>query len=240
MLSTNQKATRMFRLLRGMSAAPVFAILAKRGCSEQIIAHGWDLLKAANSARLLKPRGVASAPATEALAASQAAWFPVADATLEARYPTVHERIFRNLGRGSGPDLYVAMQTFHDRVAGLYVSTDVTDKEASDLLQARGLTSSVLTQMVEEIESFKKLSVSDDAADAEAIKKAEDDLSAFYVEWSKIVRSAVKDRRMLLAMGFLRRTGKKPETAPVGAPEPAGTKPVSVPAGSAPTSKVPS
>ena len=94
-LSTNQKSNRVFRLLRGMSSAPALAILAPRGCTPEVLAEGWDLLRKANNIRLVKTRELGLQPATDDLSALQASWFPVADATLEARFPAVLEQLDR-------------------------------------------------------------------------------------------------------------------------------------------------
>jgi len=201
-----------------MSAAPILAQLRPRGCNEQVIAQGWDLLRKSNGVRLLKARS-SSLDRASHLAELQAAWFPVVDASLEASFPVAHERIFRNLVRGVGPDLYVSMQTLHDRVEDLFASTEPADAAASELLRSRGLTPETLGDIADAIARFQTLTAPVDPLSQEEVEKAEKDLSDFCNEWSKITRSVIKDRRLLRAMGFGRRARTKKAAATGGGAE---------------------
>jgi hypothetical protein len=212
-LTINQKYDSMFRLVRGMSAAPVLALIGPKGCTDEVLEQGWSLLKDASWLRFAAPGNVVSSPALDELSALQADILPVLDASLVSRFPMVHHRLFLNIGRAGGVELLVGMSVLHDRLRALYDTDDDESRAVRALLVSRSVTNEKLDRVRDLVEASKVCEM--DAAIAKR-EEAEKKMWEFYLEWSKIVRGVVKDRRLLRFLGFLR--GKK---APVAEPQPA-------------------
>ena len=115
-----------------------------------------------------------------------------------------------------------------ERLAELDKATDQTSKDARALLTSRGVTDAVLNQAKGYL-TEATIPAEETVTPAEeinaAIEEAETALWAWYLEWSKIARVAVKDGRLLARLGFggRGRGGKEEEeeaeTTPVaGAP----------------------
>ena len=77
--------------------------------------------------------------------------------------------------------------------------------QAKAVLEARGLTQTVLNDARALLESIGKVATVDASAlqDPKAREKAENDLWGWYLEWSQIARTAVTQRVLLRQMGFL-------------------------------------
>jgi len=164
-------------------------------------------------------------------------WFPIAQAALERRFPAVHARFFLNLTQTEGPEVAITVRTFVDRYDELGAGDakyGAEAKKAQELLISRGVTVAVITEAKDLLSKLSRVAepaegVSPDQQEAE-LEKAEADMWAWYIEWSKIARIAVKQRALLKQLGFLvarRGTDEEdePEVTPPGPVAPPTTAP---------------
>jgi len=89
-------------------------------------------------------------------------------------------------------------------------------RPARELLAERGLTDAVIAEATKYLERLGAVREAP-AVDLEAIRgaqeKAEQAMWGWYLEWSTIARSAIKDGRLLQQLGFLKvRRGQESET----------------------------
>jgi hypothetical protein len=170
-------------------------------------------------------------------------WFPIAQAALDRRFPATSARFFLNLVQTEGPEVAITVRTFVDRYDELVAADQKYGAEgpkAQQLLNARGVTPVVvadakamlaaLTQIAKPTETVS------DTEQAAELEEAEAAMWAWYLEWSKIARIAIKQRLLLKELGFLassRRGGSDDEevdpTAPAAATTPT-TSPNATPA----------
>lgn len=164
-------------------------------------------------------------------------WFPIAQAALDRRFPAVSARFFLNLVQTEGPEVAITVRTFVDRYDELVAGDQKYGAEgpkAQQLLNQRGVTPGVvadaqallaaLTQLAQPAEPVSE------AAEAALLEEAEAAMWAWYLEWSKIARIAIKQRLLLKELGFLangrRGGGDEEDDVEVPAPTaPATAKP---------------
>jgi hypothetical protein len=138
-------------------------------------------------------------------------WFPVAQATLEAHFPEIAAAFFRNLSQKSGVEVVISVSTFLNRLAELEQGGGEFaehGKAARALLSERGLTSDKVKDAEGLISALNAFAAQPmvEGPSAEEQQAAEDHLWAWYLEWSRIARVAVKDGRLLRVLGFAPRT----------------------------------
>lgn len=213
-LTIGQKSDRVLTFLRGLTQQRVAATLSGHGFAQGDWDEGWDLLRRASGAWLVRaPRPAPNPDALARLDAWENRWFPIAKATLLRRNPALHDQIFHNLSQTTGAEVAVSVSTFVTRVRDLANQPD--GSEALTLLALRGITEHVLAEADQLLQTFGTLG--NDGIDAEppesveARHQAEEALWSWYLEWSSIARTAIRDRRQLRALGFLR----TPEAATV-------------------------
>lgn len=218
-LTIGQKAERVVLLLLGLRKNKVAAALIAHGFSNADLEEGFRLLRRVTRTRLdVVERIAAAAPGlVTAIDEWENKWFPIADVTLKRHYPAVHAWMFRNLSQTEGPGVLVSVGTFVERWESLARSKDKGGPdeggaEAKKLLDRRGLTKAVIDEAKDLLTRAGKV---EPAAEAEAsplddedFAKAEADLWAWYLEWSAIAQIAIKNRRLLREMGFLRSKSK--------------------------------
>ncbi|WP_434045172.1 MULTISPECIES: hypothetical protein [Sorangium] len=228
-LTIGQKAERVLLLLMGLRKNKVAAALVAHGFSDDDLSEGWRLLQRVTRTRL---GFVATAAATDTglineLDAWENKWFPIASATLKRHAPQAHAFVFRNLTQTEGAAVLVSVSTFVERWESLGKSKekggpDAEGDEARKILAKRGLTKAVIDEAKQllaragKLESVAELPPA--AAGGEDFDKAEQKLWDWYLEWSTIVQSAIKDRRTLRELGFRRASSSKATAAE----EPAG------------------
>ncbi|WP_437623239.1 hypothetical protein [Sorangium sp. So ce1151] len=227
-LTIGQKAERVLLLLMGLRKNKVAAALVAHGFSDDDLSEGWRLLQRVTRTRL---GFVATAAATDTglineIDAWENKWFPIASATLKRHAPQAHAFLFRNLAQTEGAAVLVSVSTFVERWESLARSKekggpDAEGDEARKILAKRGLTKAAIDEAKQLLARAGKLeSIADvppAAAAGEDFDKAEQQLWDWYLEWSTIVQTAIKDRRVLRELGF-RRTSSKTAAAE----EPAG------------------
>ena len=137
-------------------------------------------------------------------------WFPVAQAALDRRFPAVSARFFLNLTQTEGPEVAISVRAFVDRYDELVAGSEkygAEAKKAHELLTTRGVTpalvdeaKALLTKLTHVAEPVEPVSAEEQEAELEAAESA---LWAWYLEWSKIARIAIKQRPLLRQLGFL-------------------------------------
>jgi hypothetical protein len=134
----------------------------------------------------------------------------------------VSARFFLNLSQTEGPAVAISVRTFVDRYDELAAGADKFGAEvgnAHELLKRRGVTATavgeakaLLTQLTHVGESAGLIGDQEQEA---ALDAAESAMWAWYLEWSKIARIAIKERALLRQLGFLaarRGGGEEDET----------------------------
>jgi hypothetical protein len=188
----------------------VAGTLATRGFTAADKEEGWNLLKGASGAFLERSPPLPVDPKTlELLDRWENLWFPVADATLARHYAALHRQVFLNLSQTSGVEVAVSVHTCVTRLRALEKTGE--GQAALALLAQRGLTEAVLVEAEQLLTAFGSLpeveaEPSPEQAEA-ALRAAEDAMWAWYLEWSRIARSVITDRRQLRALGFLTSSG---------------------------------
>jgi hypothetical protein len=222
-LTIGQKAERVLALLMGLRSPKIAAALALHGFGNEDLKEGWTLLQQLTRTRLDTLPGAAPGPihvdpaTLGALDAWENKWFPIAKATLQRRLPAVHDWMFLNLVQAEGPAVILTVSTFVNRHELLDAPKDkggpgAGGKDAKKILQKRGLTAPEINTAKELLAKLSKVAeppVGDggNAASDESFAEAETAVWAWYLEWSRIARTAIKDRRLLRTLGFLQGGG---------------------------------
>jgi hypothetical protein len=217
-LTVGQKAIRVLKLLLGLRHPLVATVLIAHGFDDAELEKGHRLLHNLTRGRLKFVPMHADSPPVVFLNEWENKWYPIAYATLLGNYPELHAIVFLNLVQTSGVEVVVSVGTLIERFAEL-------PEDARALLQKRGLTDEVIGQAKEQLARIEKIAKDPGktVVDTEADAAAEKALWTWYLEWSAIVRTTVKDRRALRILGYLQRG---PNGEEVVGEEPLPTEPV--------------
>ena len=221
--TTRQKADASFQLLMGLRLPRIAELLAPHGFSEATRAEGVRLVEAFLSSRadeiLVAPR-----PNRDAVAqAFEKQWYPIARSSLERTYPAVGTQLLGNLRRAKDRQMaFLGVTIFGERYVALAqgrspksatVSAAVLAEvpAAFALLSERGLTADVVADMLRFMQD--SMGLTDDQITAyhsqqRALSQEQaalDALWAWYLEWSAVARTVIKNRTHLRALGFLRK-----------------------------------
>lgn len=220
-MNVAQRAERVLQLLLGLEIAPISSAMARFGMGQDDVDEGWRLLRATAKARGARfPPAPTPSTALPRADAWENRWFPVIDASLARRFPDVHERVFRNLSRTGGPRVFITVGLMLERLETL--AADAESERAWALLTSRGVTADVLEEARTALADARRLPDSPPVPAAEtqaALAHAEADLWAWYLEWSQIARVAVKDRRLLVELGFALEPPGRKKSRPAEAPD---------------------
>lgn len=214
-LSTNDKCTRVLLLLLGVRHPEVARALVARGFGPAELARGWRLLMRMTDGWLDDVAPADDVPIERRFDQWENYWMPVIDLALRTWHPEVHARVFRNLRQTSGIEAIVSVSTLVDRLDAIARPESEggfgeEGRRALALLESRGVTPKVLDQARALMDELRCGQTGPSApVDEAAFERAEEELWRWYLEWSGYVRMAVKDRRALRALGFLRHTKKK-------------------------------
>ncbi len=235
-LRFHQKEQRVLRFLKGSLHAKVLERLKTRGFTPATHEQGQSLLAEAVRARsAVAPRNAPSESLVPRLQELERTWVPVAQASLEDRFPKVYEELFRGYQRVTGIDVLLMLRVFVDRLRALGDETDEESRAAAQLLAERGLTPEVAAEIDALLAQAMKPAAPAPAPepDPDEALEAERAMWRFYLEWSRIARTLVRERQLRRTLGF--RDGKQasdpevPDPAPVtGAvqtAEPSGPEP---------------
>ena len=208
-LPVGEKAARVMKFLMGMRNPRIASPMAAFGFKDADLQEGWTLLNAVGRVKLDVSTPGADTSTLEKLDTWENRWFPIAAATLERRFPAVHAQVFKNLSQTEGPAVAVSVRTFVERFDQMAAGAGAYGAEgpkAKTVLETRGLTPAVLNEARSSLETLGKVQTVDAAMaaqDPKVLEKAENDLWAWYLEWSQIARVAVTQRVLLKQMGFL-------------------------------------
>ena len=227
-MTIGQKAARVLQFLLGLRNLHVALALRAYGFDEAELTRGWDLLRGLTQGRLDVVPVEGDPMIVQNLDAWENKWYPITDAVLASNFPAVHEVVFRNLAQTSGPAVIVTVGILLDRLELVSKSKDQggmgrEGKDARDLLTKRGLTAQVVDEARTILAQANTLETSEEetAEETTAVDQAaEDRLWSWYLEWSRIARTVIKDRRQLRVLGFLRRNeaGEDVETPETDTP----------------------
>ena len=217
-LSVGEKAHRAVDFLMGVSNWQVQRAMGSFGFGQRALDEGWARLRNLTTDKLQISSSLVDPRLVGALDAWENRWFPIVEIVLRTNFLGVHELVFRNLrpdegvgGRRLGRDA--------DRSARADRQADPTravwvrrGQAACSLLVERGVTERVLTDardLLAHVGSAKEPDLLE-SEDPEAVAAAEESLWRWYLEWSGIARIAIRDRRLLRALGFLK-TVRRPD-----------------------------
>ncbi len=229
-LTIGQKAERVLTLLLALRNPRIAAALTRYGFKNEDLDEGWNLLRAVTRTQLdVAPDDSPIDPdALRALDEWENQWFVIAAATLKRRAPKVHDWLFRNLSQTDGVEVLVSVGTFLERWDLLEKNQQDgglgnDGKQAKKLLATRGLTKNTIDEAKALLEKLRKIEgplpdLEKVAAEDASFEKAEQELWGWYLEWSAIARKAIKQRSLLLKLGFLRSSGNGDEEVPDDAP----------------------
>jgi ribosomal protein L7/L12 len=224
-LSIGQKAERVLHFLMGLRHDPIAANLAAHGFGNEDLAQGWALLGSLSNGRLdglvvQDPEVVVKVDTWENR------WYPIIDATLAFGFPQVHDYVFRNLNQTEGEEVLIAVGILLARLDEIMtppasnapeevLALAKDQKDVKALLARRGITEKVLQEAKDLISSSQRVSKpSPPRVSPEDAAQRETKLWAWYLQWSKIARAVITDRRQLKALGFLDDSGKPTKDEP--------------------------
>ncbi len=208
-MAFGDKAAHVMKFLMGIRNPRIASALAAHGFRDADLQEGWALMNTVGRVKLDAHGAVADTNLIVMADQWENKWFPIAAATLERRFPAVHAQLFKNLSQTEGPAVAVSVRTFIDRFDQMAAGAGTYGAEgpkAKAVLEERGLTPSEINNARALLESLGKVETVDAAMagqDPKAREKAENDLWAWYLEWSQIARIAVTQRALLKQMGFL-------------------------------------
>jgi hypothetical protein len=198
----------VLRFLIGLRNPRIAGALAAYGFTAKDLQEGFERLEALVGLRMDALNAVKDPGVLAALDEFENTWFPVARATLEARYPEVAAVLFRNLTQQSGPAVMVSVNTFLKRIAQMEKGEggfDHVGVAARAALVERGLTSDKVEQAQKLVDQLATIAVETPPVgpSIEGQHDAEDRLWTWYLEWKGIARVAIKDGRYLRSLGLL-------------------------------------
>lgn len=214
-LSIGQKGRRVLNFLNGAAKPRAASLMARYGFGQEAYDNGWRLLKAV-SGEHLDVGPVADTPAYTAallgLDEWENLWYPIISAVLVNRHPAVQAWLFRNLSQQTGPAVTLSVRTLVDRFdllkkrdASLPDDVAAEAPAAMEILAARGFTAGRLEQardLLKEVGQLESVDLPDPEEIRAAQAKAEQELWAWYLEWSTIAQQAISDGRVLRSLGF--------------------------------------
>lgn len=204
-LTTRQRARRVLTFLMGLRTPGVAAALSPHGFTEEDLLQGMERLAAVTRGLDTRTPAV-EAPLVAPLVAFQSHWFRIARHTLEHHYPAVTKRLFLNLSPASGQQAILAVQAFIMRVQAMETQPDLYGEHGSAaraLLRHRGLTDERVAEahaLLERVTTTKP--VQRPLITREQQQAADDALWRWYLEWSGIARTTIRNKRLLRALGY--------------------------------------
>jgi hypothetical protein len=205
-LTTGQKAQRVTAFLYAISRLYAARTLAAYGFSQRDLDLGWQLLRAVVGDRLnIGPHaGDPDQALLRVLDAWENKWLVIAEATLEFAFPDLAEQVFLNLIRTEGSEVLVSVGTFVERLGALEGSE--RGRAALALLAERGLGPATIAEAQALLDRAATMAVTAPAPettpDPELLAKSEAEMWSWYLQWSRIARTVITDRNVLMRLGF--------------------------------------
>ena len=201
-----QKGVRVVEFLLGLGYQDIGEIMAARGMDEEEIGRGWSLVRG-----LVRGRAVTSGMNDAGRAIGdiedwQREHFVILDATLRRHYPKVHAVLCDRVAKADGTDGVVAMRVLLDHLDAVLrppAEGGMADAPAAlALLAKRGTGPEALDALRAMVHRATSLGDADDEIDPDDVAASEQAMWDWYLEWSLHARIAIKDQRMLAALGF--------------------------------------
>jgi hypothetical protein len=202
-LTSDQKAHRVLQFLLGLRLPAALKALQRHGFTAADLSDGWDRLRALSQVPTAPDTSDAHLPALEALYAFEATWVPIARISLRQHHPEVAQWIFAQLPASERGAVILRVRVFCDLVSTLQAGArGPAGTAAVQMLQRRGLTDERIAEARVLLDAAQGAAPSNvpDPAKQHALDAA---LWTWYVEWSGLARIAIKERRVLRALGFL-------------------------------------
>jgi len=182
--------------------------MMRYGFSQKHLDVGWDGLRDVTRVRLGKQKTIRDPQAIVVLDKFENVWFVVSKATLQHRYPQVHDALFRNLKQSGGDSVALTVMTFLLRLREMEAGEGEYGEDgprARDELRARGLTDEIVAEAQSHVESLTEWTEPDEEETdtSKEQEESEERMWAWYLEWSSIARVALTDRRLLRSLGYL-------------------------------------
>jgi len=206
-ISVPEKLRRILTFLYGLRDPRASSPLAAHGLDSAELQHGWSLFLAAARGIMAEggePQGEEIAGALAELDSWENKWFPIARASLNARYPAVADQVFLNLTQATGREVILTVQTFLDRVDPLFAAAAGTDNaSAGQLLRSRRLTADAcdraraLLSRIQDI-SLPATPAPPPPADRDAAVAA---AWSWFQEWAEIARVVVLRKDLRIRLG---------------------------------------
>jgi len=215
-LQLGDKARRVTGFMVGMGNRKVRRAMTAYGFSNEAVADGMRRLTGFFTARL-GAQPLLDQRVLGDLDAWENRWYPIIEVVLRTNYPDVHAIVFRNLSQTEGVEVVASVGTLTDRLALIVKPTDEgglgeRGQAARSLLVERGVTERVVSDARELLAQVGTVGEPDvlESEDPDAAQAAEEHLWKWYLEWSGIARIAIRDRRLLRTLGFLK-TVRRPD-----------------------------
>jgi hypothetical protein len=199
---TQEKSVRALRFLLSLRDIDVRSAMIRCKMTAADAREGWSLLETLGTADFENTVKLPSTPKIiEELTRWQTHWFAIAEATLGRRMPDIKDRVFLNLVRGYGTDVFASVQLMIDRLAELRDPAGrlgADGPRAVEALAERGLDQAIIDQAAALLSAMQ---LPTSCAD-EDIDRDRDALWRWYLEWVVIARAEIKERALLRRMGF--------------------------------------
>jgi hypothetical protein len=215
-LTVGQKAERVLKLLLGLRNGKIAGALVAHGFTDEDLAEGWALLQKITRTKLDSVlEGPTSDPSARVLLDRwENKWFPIAQATLQRRAPEVKEWMFQNIAQSEGAAMVLSVSVFLKRWEDLAKSKEAGGygpggKEAREMLEQRGFKQAVIDEARALLERLRVIGPLKIEEQSPSFEEAEKELWGWYLEWSKILRIALQDRKLLRQLGFLKPSSGK-------------------------------
>ncbi|MFO0672657.1 MAG: hypothetical protein U0235_24100 [Polyangiaceae bacterium] len=193
----------------GVRDQQIASVLKRYGFSEAELQEGWRLLAEAGASTSATWATADTEATLEALDAWENQWFPIVQATLERRFPTIHAAVFRNLAQTTGAEVAIGVRTLLDRLAtmakgqGEYGPDGIAARKT---LETRGVTEATLAEPRALLDRLARIADNGPGlspSDVAAADAADEAMWNWYLEWSRIARAVVSGRVLLRRLGFL-------------------------------------
>jgi hypothetical protein len=201
------KVRRLLEFLLGLRDDRVLSALMAHGFSEADRAMGWDLLRALGTTQCVVRMSMNNT-ALDALDTWRRNWVRLIHVSLEHGFAHLDAKLFHRIDGATRSSLEV-VTVFLNRLDRLERENDATTHAALAKLRERGFTAAQREegkQLLRAAQRFRPPEIPDPEVRRAAIRQAEAALWAYYVEWSSIARTVIKDERLLELLGF--REGK--------------------------------
>ncbi len=214
-LRIGQKAQRTGKLLFGLNNPRVAAKLEPFGYSGAVHQEGWGLLTIVSQHRLATDNELPKNPQILVeLDEFENLWFPLAKAMLDRKYSGMSDALFGNLNRTAGQSVAISVTLFVRRLDAMDKGEEPFGEqgpEAREYLRSRGLTDEVVAAAQEHLDAVRDLRTEpapDSGPSAAEALEAEEAMWKWYLEWSTIARTVIKDGHLLRSLGFKKRKGR--------------------------------